>query len=160
MEKRIKEIFLSIFTKINIYKSNLSLSFMGFKLIDAAEARPGLAILVDGVACIVKTNDMSKTGKHGHTKCRIEAVSVIDGKKKVFVIAGHERLECPMIDKRRGQILSISGEKASVMDLESYETIDLLLPKELKEETGEELKDGEQVEYWDVEGIKVIKKKV
>ena len=129
---------------------------MGFKLINAVEARQGVAILVDGVPCIVKSNDISKTGKHGHAKCRIEAISVIDGKKKVFVIAGHERLECPMINKRKGQILSINWEKASVMDLESYETIDLLVPEELKEE----LKDGDQVEYWDVEETKIIKRKI
>jgi len=133
---------------------------MAFRLIDAAEARPGSAILVDGVPCIVKSNDISKTGKHGHAKCRIEAVSVIDGKKKVFVMGGHERLEVPMITKKRGQILSISGEKASIMDLESYETIDLLIPKELKEELKEELKSGDQVEYWDAEGTKIIKKKL
>lgn len=129
---------------------------MAFKLINAVEARPGVAILVEGVPCIVKSNDISKTGKHGHAKCRIEAVSVIDGKKKVFVIAGHERMDCPMINKRKGQILSINEENASVMDLENYETMDLLIPKELKED----LKDGDQVEYWDVEEIKIIKKKI
>ncbi|MFA7708322.1 MAG: translation initiation factor IF-5A, partial [Candidatus Pacearchaeota archaeon] len=111
---------------------------MAFRLINAVEARPGVAILVDTVPCIVKSNDVSKTGKHGHAKCRIEAISVIDGKKKVFVLGGHERLECPMINKRKGQVLSINGDKASMMDLESYETIDLSIPEELKEE----LKDG------------------
>jgi translation initiation factor 5A len=129
---------------------------MSFKLINAVEARLGVAVLVDGVPCIVKSNDISKTGKHGHAKCRIEAISVIDGKKKVFVIAGHERMECPMINKRKGQILSINGENASIMDLESYETIDLLMPEELKEG----LKDGDQIEYWDVEETKIIKKKI
>jgi len=129
---------------------------MAFRLISAVEARPGAAILVDEVPCIVKSNDISKTGKHGHAKCRIEAVGVIDGKKKVFVISGHERLECPMINKRKGQVLSINKENASIMDLESFETIDLLIPEELKKE----LKEGNQVEYWDAEGSKIIKKKI
>jgi translation initiation factor 5A len=129
---------------------------MAFRLINAVEARPGVAILVDTVPCIVKSNDVSKTGKHGHAKCRIEAISVIDGKKKVFVLGGHERLECPMINKRKGQVLSINGDKASMMDLESYETIDLSIPEELKEE----LKDGDQVEYWETEGSKIIKRKI
>ena len=133
---------------------------MSDKLINASQARPGTTILVDDVACVVKSNDISKTGKHGHAKCRIEAISVLDGKKKVFVVGGHERLEVPMINKKRGQILSINGENASVMDLESYETIDLLIPKELKEELKEDLKDGDQVEYWETEGVKIIKKKI
>jgi len=133
---------------------------MSLRLIEAVEAKPGVAILVDGAPCIVKSNDISKTGKHGHAKCRIEAINVIDGKKKVFVMGGHERLEVPMINKRRGQILSINMEKASIMDLESYETIDLLIPPELKEELKEDLKDGDQIEYWDAEGTKIIKKKL
>ena len=129
---------------------------MAFKLINAAAARTGASIMVDGVPCTVKSNDISKTGKHGHAKCRIEAISIIDGKKKVFVTGGHERLEVPMIDKRKGQILSITGENASIMDLESYETIELSIPEELKEE----LKDGDQIEYWDAEGNKLIKRKI
>jgi translation initiation factor 5A len=128
---------------------------MAFKLISASSARPSTAILVDGVPCIVKSNDISKTGKHGHAKCRIEAVSIVDGKKKVFVTGGHERLESPMINKRKAQVLSI-GDKASVMDLESYETIELAVPEELKEE----LKSEDQVEYWESEGYKIIKRKI
>ena len=90
---------------------------MAFKLISASDAKSGTAINVEGVPCIVRTNDISKTGKHGHAKCRIEAISIIDGKKKVFACGGHDRLEVPMINKRRAQVLSIANEKASVMDL-------------------------------------------
>ncbi len=129
---------------------------MVLKLINAAEARPGSVINVDGVACTVRSNDISKTGKHGHAKCRIEAISVIDGKKKVFVAGGHERMEVPLITKHRAQILSFNGENASVMDLESYETFELPVYEELKGQ----LKEEEQVEYWDIEGIKLIKRKV
>jgi translation initiation factor 5A len=129
---------------------------MAFKLINAVQARPGTAILIDGVPCMVRSNDISKTGKHGHAKCRIEAISVLDGKKKVFVTGGHERLECPMILKNKGQVLSIAEDKASVMDLESFETLEIAIPEEMKED----LKDGDQVEYWDAEGNKIIKKKI
>jgi translation initiation factor 5A len=126
---------------------------MAFKLIDANEAKPGVAITVDGVVCITKSNDISKTGKHGHMKCRIEAISVSDGKKKVFVIGGHERLECPMIEKNRAQILSVIGDKASLMDMQTFENFELPIPEELKAE----LKDGDTVEYWIAEGSKFIK---
>ena len=129
---------------------------MAFKLINAAAATPGTTINFDGVACIVRSNDISKTGKHGHAKCRIEAISVIDGKKKVFVTGGHERLECPMIEKHRGQVLSMNEERASLMDLETYETIEINVPEELKNE----LKADDQVEYWDIEGNKFVKKKI
>jgi translation initiation factor 5A len=129
---------------------------MVYKLINAAEARTGVAIIVDGVSCIVKSNDISKTGKHGHAKCRIECIGIIDGKKKVFVAGGHERMDCPEIKKFKGQVLSIAVDKASTMDLESFETIEIIIPEELKAE----LHEGDQIEYWDIEGIKMIKRKM
>ncbi len=128
---------------------------MAFKLIYATEARPGAAIIVDGVPCIVKSNDISKTGKHGHAKCRIEAIGIIDDKKKVLSISGHDRFDVPMINKNRAQVLSVMEDKASVMDLETFETLDLKVPEELKGQ----LKEEDQVEYWEVEGVKFIKKK-
>jgi translation initiation factor 5A len=130
---------------------------MAFKLISATEAKSGAAILVEGVACIVRSNDISKTGKHGHAKCRIEAIGIIDGKKKVFVTGGHERLEVPMINKNKGQVLNITGETASIMDLESYETLDSV---PIIEDVKEGLSEGDQVEYWDIEGSKIIKRKL
>ena len=60
-----------------------------------------------------------------------------------------------MIDKRKGQVLSV-GDKASVMDMESFETIDMEVPEELKAE----IEPNSNVEYWDIEGIKVIKRKI
>jgi len=131
---------------------------MAFKLINATEARPGAAIIVDGVSCIVRSNDISKTGKHGHAKCRIEAIGIIDGKKKVFVTGGHERMDVPMINKNKGQVLNITGDTASIMDLESYETLDSVPIMEDVKEAG--LAEGDQVEYWDIEGSKIIKRKV
>jgi translation initiation factor 5A len=128
---------------------------MALRLINASSVKPGNAIIVEENACIVKSNDISKTGKHGHAKCRIEAINVIDGKKKVFVTGGHERLEVPLIKKNRGQILSVTGDKASIMDLESFETIELPIPEDLEGQ----LKESDQIEYWDVEGKNIIKRK-
>jgi len=139
-----------------IYKHIFNLSCMVLKLIYASDARSGTIILVDGVACTVRTNDISKTGKHGHAKCRIEAIGLIDGKKKVFVAGGHDKLDVPLINKNKAQVLSVSGDKASVMDLESYETLDLPMPEGLKDE----IKEEDQIEYWDIEGDKLIKKKI
>lgn len=128
---------------------------MVLKIINATEAKVGTNIIVDGMPCTVRSMDVSKTGKHGHAKCRIEAVGIITGQKKVFVVPGHDRLEVPMVDKRKGQVLSI-GDKVSVMDLESFETLDIPCPDEIKSE----LEENSNVEYWDVEGEKIIKRKV
>ena len=120
---------------------------MVLKIISATEAKSGSNIIIDGEAYAVKKIDISKTGKHGASKCRIEAIGIISGQKKIVAVPGHERFEVP---------LSISGERASVMDLESFETLDMEVPEELRAE----VVSGSTVEYWDVEGQKVIKRKL
>jgi len=130
---------------------------MVLKIINATEIRVGTNILVDGVPCVVKNMDVSKTGKHGHAKCRIEAVGIITGTKKVFVVPGHERIEVPSVDKRKGQILSKADGKASIMDLESFETIEVPCPDET---VFAELEENGNCEYWDVEGEKIVKRKL
>ncbi len=128
---------------------------MVLKIINATEAKVGVNIIVEGIPCTVKSIDVSKTGKHGHAKCRIEAVGIITGQKKVFVIPGHDRLEVPLVDKRKGQVLSM-GNNVSIMDLESFETLDVPCPEEIKSQ----LEENSNVEYWNVEGEKIIKRKL
>ena len=128
---------------------------MVLKLINATEARVGTNILLDGEPHTIKKMDVSKTGKHGHAKVRIEAVGVTDGKKRVIARPGHERFEVPLILKKKAQVLSV-GDKINVMDLESYETFDLPKPTDIEEE----IKPEDQVEYWDIEGNKIIKRKL
>lgn len=128
---------------------------MVLKIIEATQAKIGTNILVDGVACTVKSIDISKTGKHGHAKCRIEAVGIITGNKKVFVVPGHERLEVPLVDKRKAQVLSV-GDKVSIMDLENFETIEVPCAEDIKTQ----IKENDNVEYWDIEGEKIVKRKL
>ncbi len=125
---------------------------MVLKIITAHDAKAGTTVLIDGEAYNVRSNDISKSGKHGASKCRIEAINVITGNKKVMACPGAERFEVPMIEKKRAQVLSVSESTASIMDLESYETIEIPYIPELKESLVAE----KQVEYWDIEGKKVI----
>lgn len=128
---------------------------MVLKIINATEARSGTNILIEGEPYTVKKIDISRTGKHGHAKARIEAAGIINQQKKVFVVPGHERFEVPMVNKRKGQVLSIAN-KISVMDLENFETMEIDCPEEIKSE----LMENSNVEYWDVEGRKIIKRKL
>ncbi|MEM4719532.1 MAG: translation initiation factor IF-5A [Candidatus Pacearchaeota archaeon] len=127
---------------------------MVLKVVSATELRVGSYVLLDGEGFCIKSIEVSKTGKHGASKCRMEALSVIDGKKKILMCPGHERFEVPMIDKRKAQVLSVSQDKVSLMDSESFENFEL----PLNEETKENIREGKEVEYWDVEGTKVLKK--
>ena len=124
-------------------------------LINAADIKVGNSIIVDNSPCIVRSIDISKTGKHGAAKCRIEAIRILDSKKKVIAVPGHERFETPLIKKLKAQVLNIQGEKASVMDLESFETFDVLVDSDISD-----LKENDNVEYWDIDGKKIAKRKM
>ncbi len=125
----------------------------GTKPTPATSMKKGSYIVLDGAACRVVSVSVSKPGKHGHAKIRIEAVGILDDKKRDVVMPGHDNVDTPMIEKRNGQILSLSGNKANVMDTETYETFDLEIPEELQGE----LAEGAVVLYWDVLGTKVMK---
>ncbi|MFW6230918.1 MAG: translation initiation factor IF-5A [Nanoarchaeota archaeon] len=115
--------------------------------------KKGSYIVIDDVACKVVDLSVSRPGKHGHAKVNLMAVGILDGKKRNMVAPGHDSVDVPVIDKRNAQILSISGNSANVMDMETYETFDIEIPDELKGSVVE----GVTVLYWQILDDKVMK---
>ena len=119
---------------------------MSTKIVGANQIQKGSFIMLEGVPSRVADVELSKPGKHGHTKVRISAVGLVDEKKRIVVMPGHDNVEVPIIEKRNAQVLSVNGKMANVMDAESYETFDMAIPDELKESVVE----GCQVLYWTI----------
>ncbi|MBM3247568.1 translation initiation factor IF-5A, partial [Candidatus Pacearchaeota archaeon] len=100
---------------------------------------------------------ISKTGKHGASKCRIEAIGIVDDRKKIVAVPGADRFEVPMIEKKKAQVLSANEGMANVMDLENFETLDVPVIEELRGQLNPE----DQVEYMIIdEKQRIIKRKV
>ncbi len=129
---------------------------MVLRIISATEAKAGTSIIVDGVPYTVKNIETSKTGKHGASKCRIEMIGIIDERKKIIAVPGHEKFSVPLVEKRKAQVLSKLDGKVSAMDLESFETIELPCSEELKNE----IEENSTIEYWNVEGKLIVKRKL
>ena len=123
------------------------------KIVSIGSLQKGNYIIIDDVACRVVDTQTSRPGKHGHAKVRMQAVGLIDGRKREIVKPGHENVEVPIVDKRTAQVLSIAGDTANVMDSETYETFDLKIPEDLKAEVVE----GCNVLYWVILNQKVMK---
>ncbi len=120
----------------------------------ADAVKVGRYIIVDGMACVVKSIQISKTGKHGHSKARVEAQGLIDeGVKKIFIRPMSDNIDVPVVEKENAQVLSVKDNKANVMDMTTFETFDLDIPEEFKDQ----LKEGVQITYWKLMGQKVIK---
>ena len=108
-----------------------------------------------GDPCRITEFDTSKPGKHGAAKARIVAVGVFDGQKRPHVGPVSMQVHVPLIDKRVGQIISITGSNFQLMDSESFETFDADL---VDEEIKGKLQQGQDIEYWNVMGrIKIMR---
>jgi translation initiation factor 5A len=119
-------------------------------------AKPGSYIIIDGEACKVNSMTKSKPGKHGAAKVRLEAVGLFDGKKRVLLKPADASVESPIIEKKKAQAISISGNIVELMDLESYETFEASIPEEFKARLVQGA-EGAEVLYWKFEGNIIIK---
>jgi translation initiation factor 5A len=126
---------------------------MAIKQASIGTLQKGSYVMIDGAACKVSGTQTSRPGKHGHAKVRLEAVGIIDGKKRVIVAPGHDHVDVPIIEKKTAQVLSVNGSTANVMDNETYETFDLEIPEELSGKVVE----GIAVLYWQILEDKIMK---
>ena len=66
-------------------------------------------------------------------------------------------VEVPLINKRSGQVISISGQTLQIMDLETFEVFET---SAIEEEIRNKIRQGGEVEYWQVlERVKIVRVK-
>ena len=124
---------------------------------DLGSLKVGSYIVIDGEACRIVSYDHSKPGKHGSAKARVRAIGVFDGSKHSLVSPVSANVEVPLIDKRSGQIISMSGQTLQIMDLETYEVFET---NSIEEDLRDKVRQGGEVEYWKVlERIKIVRVK-
>ena len=119
------------------------------------DCKPGAYVMVDGEPCKVTSYAKSKPGKHGAAKVRIEAVGDFDEKKRSLMKPADSEVMVPIIEKKKAQVISVSGDIAQLMDLESYETFDASIPEEFRGK----LDSGSEVLYWKMGSKILIKQK-
>ncbi len=100
-----------------------------------------------GEPCRIVEYDTSKPGKHGSAKARIVGVGVFDAQKRPHVGPVSMKVHIPLIDKRNGQIISMTGDITQIMDSETFATIDVNM---IDDEIKGKLENGINIEYWKV----------
>jgi len=115
--------------------------------------KPGGFILIDDVPCKVEKTQKGKTGKHGASKCRVDAIGLIDGKRRSIVKPSSENVDVPIIVKKNAQVLAVVGDKVQLMDLTDYSVFEQDIPEEMKGT----LKSGDEIAYFEVADIRTIK---
>jgi translation initiation factor 5A len=124
---------------------------------DLGALKVGSYIVIDGEPCRIVSYDHSKPGKHGSAKARVAAMGVFDGSKHSLVSPVSSSVEVPLIDKRSGQVISLSDESLQIMDLETFEVFETTL---IDNEIKDKIRQGAEVEYWKVlEKVKIVRVK-
>jgi translation initiation factor 5A len=110
---------------------------------EVRELKVNRYIVIDDEPCKIVSITTSKPGKHGEAKARIEAIGIFDEQKRSVVYPVRHKVAVPIIDKRVGQVLSITGDTVQLMDMETYETFEMKIPEDLKNS----LQPGKEVQY-------------
>jgi translation initiation factor 5A len=124
---------------------------------DLGSLKVGSYIIIDNEPCRIVSYDHSKPGKHGSAKARVAAIGVFDGSKHSLVSPVSANVEVPLINKRSGQVISISGQILQIMDLETFEVFET---SAIEEEIRNKIRQGGEVEYWQVlDRVKIVRVK-
>ncbi|MFQ5885499.1 MAG: translation initiation factor IF-5A [Thermoplasmata archaeon] len=105
--------------------------------------KPNRYILIDGEPCKILSINISKPGKHGEAKARVEAVGLFDEQRRSIVHPVTHKVKVPMIDKRKAQVLAVLGSEVQLMDLDTYETFNVAVAPELRGR----LSPGGEIQY-------------
>lgn len=125
---------------------------MGTTFTSLKEIKPGKFIIIDGEPCKVVDVSSSAPGKHGSAKMRIVGVGIFDNQKRMLFRPASDDAEVPILVRRKGQILSFDGTSVQIMDMESYETFDLAVPEDMRNE----VESGKELDYFECMGRKML----
>ena len=124
---------------------------------DLGSLKVGSYIIIDGEPCRIVSYDHSKPGKHGSAKARVAAIGVFDGSRHSLVSPVSASVDVPLINKKSGQIVSLSGQTLQIMDLDSFEVFET---SAVEDEIRDKISQGSEVEYWSVlDKIKIVRVK-
>ncbi len=116
--------------------------------VEVRELKEGRYVIIDDEPCIIKGISHSKPGKHGSAKARVDAIGIFDNQKRSVVQPVTAKVYVPTVERRTGQVLSISETSVQLMDMGTYQTVDVPISEEQKEK----IEEGKEVAYLSVMG--------
>lgn len=121
---------------------------------EVRQLREGGYIVIDEEPCEIISISVSKPGKHGAAKARIDAIGIFDSQKRSIVEPVTAKIYIPIVERKRAQVLSVARDNAQLMDLSSFETFELPVPEDLKDK----ISPGKEVIYIESLGKRKIER--
>ncbi len=97
---------------------------------EIGKIKEGRYIVIDEEPCRVVAIATSKPGKHGAAKARIDAIGIFDGVKRSIVSPVSAKTYVPVVERKTGQVLSIAGNMAQIMDMKDFSNFEVLIPED------------------------------
>jgi len=99
---------------------------------EIGKIKEGRYIVIEDEPCKVLGIAMSKPGKHGAAKARIDAVGIFDGVKRSIVQPVSAKTYIPVVERKSGQVISIAGNMVQLMDMKDYSNFEIVMPEDKK----------------------------
>merc|ERR1712216_473196 len=98
---------------------------------EAGQIRKGGFIMIKGKACKVRDVSTSKTGKHGHAKCKFAATDIFTGATCEELCPSTHSIDVPVVNKKDWQITGIQDDiYVLLMDEAGEMREDMKMPSE------------------------------
>lgn len=117
---------------------------------EVRDLQEGAYVMMADAPCVINAYSTAKPGKHGSAKARVEGKGVFDGKKRNFSQPVDAKVWVPIIERKQGQVLSVTGEDAQIMDLDTYDTFTMRIPDD------ESFSPEDEIEYLEHDGKRKI----
>jgi len=112
----------------------------------------GKYVMIDDTPCRVVDIQKSHPGKHGAAKMRVTAIGIFDGNKKILLKPSDADIDIPIIERKHGQIVTMTANVAQIMDLTTFENTEMPIPEDLMASA----EVGKEVEYMETVGKRLI----
>jgi translation initiation factor 5A len=108
---------------------------------EIGKIKEGRYVVIEDEPCRVLGIATSKPGKHGAAKARIDAVGIFDGVKRSIVQPVSAKAYIPVVERKSGQVISIVGNTAQLMDMKEFTNFEIPIPEDRKSvvEVGKEI---------------------
>jgi translation initiation factor 5A len=97
---------------------------------EIGKLKEGRYMVIDDEPCRILGISISKPGKHGAAKSRIDAVGIFDGVKRSVVQPVSAKVYVPIVERKSGQVIAISGNHVQMMDMKDFQTIEIPAPED------------------------------
>jgi translation initiation factor 5A len=97
---------------------------------EIGKLKEGRYIVIDDEPCKILGIAISKPGKHGAAKSRIDAAGIFDGVKRSIVQPVSAKVYVPIVERKSGQVITMAGNTAQMMDMKDYSTFEITVPED------------------------------